>query len=134
MLSPVILDQPYCALILTRAFCPIFPFLLVIITTPLAAREPYIAVEEASFNTVMLSMSFGFNAVNAPDDIGEPSRIKRGSVFELIELTPRNRITTLPLGSPLGVNTCKPATCPCNASPALATGLLAILLLFTVFT
>ena len=110
MLSPVILDQPYCALILTRAFCPIFPFLLVIITTPLAAREPYIAVEEASFNTVMLSMSFGFNAVNAPDDIGEPSRIKRGSVFELIELTPRNRITTLPLGSPLGVNTCKPAT------------------------
>lgn len=53
-----------------------FPFLLVIITTPLAAREPYIAVEEASFNTVMLSMSFGFNAVNAPDDIGEPSRIK----------------------------------------------------------
>ena len=80
------------------------------------------AVEDASFNTVILSISLGFNAVNAPEEIGEPSNINNGSELLLIELTPRKRICTVPLGSPLGVNTCKPATCPCKASPMFATG------------
>ena len=36
------------------------PFFVVIIMTPLDAREPYMAVEDASLRIVMLSMSLGF--------------------------------------------------------------------------
>jgi hypothetical protein len=39
---------------------PSAPFFVVMMITPFDAREPYMAVEEASFNTVMLSMSLGF--------------------------------------------------------------------------
>ena len=40
MLSPVIFDTPYWALIVILAFSPLFPHLEVKITTPFAAREP----------------------------------------------------------------------------------------------
>ena len=40
---------------------PCWPFLVVTITTPLAPREPHRAVEAASFNTVIDSISFGFS-------------------------------------------------------------------------
>ena len=36
-----------------------FPRLVLMITTPLDAREPYVAFVDASFNTSMDSMSFG---------------------------------------------------------------------------
>ena len=60
----------------------------------------------------MFSISFEFNVVNTDELTGEPSRMNRGVLDALIELTPRKRIDTAALGSPDEVNTCKPATWP----------------------
>ena len=51
---------------------PIDPDFVVINITPLAARLPYKAAEEASFNTEIDSMSFGLISDTFPP-IGTPS-------------------------------------------------------------
>jgi hypothetical protein len=43
----------------TEVLLPFFPFLLVIITTPFAAREPYKAAADAPFNIEIVSISSG---------------------------------------------------------------------------
>lgn len=45
---------------------PDFPFLVVMTTTPLAAREPYNEEAAASYNTVIDSISDGLIEFNAP--------------------------------------------------------------------
>ena len=82
------------------------------------------AVEEASFITITFSISFGLRAVKMATSTGEPSRIKRGVLDALMELTPRRRMDTVALGSPELVKTCRPATFPWRASPELAAGML----------
>ena len=81
------------------------------------------AVDEASFNTTMFSISPWLNDRNMSDDTGEPSRINKGVFDELIELIPLIRIDTVDIGSPVLDMTCKPATCPWRASAAFAVGL-----------
>ena len=103
-------------------FSPVRPVLVVMNTTPFAAREPYIAVAEASFMTVMFSMSLAFSAVKIDEGTGLPSSTNRGSVPALIEFTPRIRIEIVSLGSPEFDHTCSPAICPWRASPTLAVG------------
>ena len=77
---------------------------MVIRTTPLAPREPYIAVADASFKISIDSFGFkddkGLNTaelnpfgsptpVPASLDIGAPSMTYNGSLSELIEPVPR---------------------------------------------
>ena len=131
---PVIFEMPYWAETEICACWPQRPRLEVRIITPLAARDPQIAVDDASFNTVIDSMSFGFRVWNVPEVISEPSRIYSGVVDALIEVTPRIRIETLADGSPEEVNTCKPETCPWRASPILAIGRCSNLSALTVST
>ena len=45
-------------------------------------------------------------------DTGAPSRMIRGVLDALIEFTPRRRIDTFDIGSPVDEKICKPATCP----------------------
>ena len=64
---------------------PFSPLLVVTITTPLAPREPYIAVAEASFNTSIVSISLGFKSF-IPSEVG---MTYKGPLFLfLMELTP----------------------------------------------
>ena len=57
--------HPYVALKLI-SLRPDFPLLVVIITTPLAPRASYKAPEEASFNTVIDSISDGLIELSDP--------------------------------------------------------------------
>ena len=67
---------------------PFSPLLVVTITTPLAPREPYIAVAEASLNTSIVSISLGFKSF-IPSEVGIPSMTYKGPLFLfLMELTP----------------------------------------------
>jgi hypothetical protein len=45
--------------VMLKRVAPAFPFLVVMITTPFVAREPYMALAAADLSTSMLSMSFG---------------------------------------------------------------------------
>src|SRR5690606_40997667 len=89
---------------------PSAPRLDGIITTPLAAREPYMAVDAASFNISIDSISPGFMAANGfnpkpsvplrldsdPDSIGIPSTTKSGLFPEFKEELPRTRMVISP--------------------------------------
>ena len=57
---------------------PAFGVTVVIITTPFAAREPYIAVAAASFKIVMLAIRLGSISYNFCTLISKPSMIKVG--------------------------------------------------------
>ena len=90
--------------------------------TPLEAREPYIAVAEASFSTSMLTISLGFidaRGLEFPssepeESIITPSITKIGWDVALRELVPRIRIVVLPPGVPVFACICTPAALPCN--------------------
>ena len=90
------------------------------------------AVEAASFSTVMFSISFGFNVLKTLDVMGAPSKMNNGVVPALIELTPRRRIEAVAVGSPVLDNTDRPETCPANASVKFVVGVFSMVSLFTV--
>src|SRR5687767_13304978 len=99
-----------------KAGLPIFPRLVVMISTPPAARAPHTAVAAASFNTVISLMSEGamFNKAAYPcssavpklksDGIsvsyGIPSTTINGLSEELMEEVPRILILMAAPGSP----------------------------------
>ena len=68
------------------------------------------AVEAASFSTLMLWMSEGFRVLNIVEEMGAPSRMNKGVLLELMELIPRRRMLALLEGSPLEVSTLRPET------------------------
>jgi hypothetical protein len=74
------------------------PRFVVMRTTPLALREPYIARSVADLSTSMRAMSFGFTSMTPPlpCTIGWPSSTNSGSEFPLIVFVPRTRMTTPP--------------------------------------
>ena len=96
---------------------PCWPFLVVTITTPLAPREPHRAVEAASFNTVIDSISFGFNEESAFEFVlGTPSiTISASELFCVPEPIPRTRIPMSTPGWPSIEATCKPGIAPSSA-------------------
>jgi len=97
------------------------PLLVVMRTTPLAARLPYNAAEAASFKMDMLSISLEFSSAMFPSK-GTPSTTYRGSDDALIDRLPRIRIDPTVPGRSLEVIS-TPAALPCKASKALFTGL-----------
>ena len=83
------------------------PFLVVMSMTPLEARDPYMAVEAASFNTVIDSMSCGLiilRKLSAPEippsSKGTPSTTINGSLEALSEAPPRTRIVLPDVAEP----------------------------------
>ena len=80
-------------------------------------------MEEASFKTTVLSISLALNERKTSDETGVPSRMNNGVFEELMELTPRIRMDTVDIGSPVLESTCIPATIPWSASAAFAAGL-----------
>ena len=90
------------------------------------------AVEEASFSTVMSWMSVA--GMLLMSSTGNPSTIYSGSLLCVIEPPPRTRIFTLASGEPSEVVTCTPESLPVRASAAEATGTSASALLSTVAT
>ena len=80
-----------------------FPFLVVITTTPLAARDPQMAAAAASFSTVILSTISIFSGSSSTS---KSSTIKSGLLPELRDAPPRIRYSLL--------YTVKPGTAPSN--------------------
>src|SRR5690606_21525575 len=74
-----------------RSLLPFLAVLVVTPTTPLAPREPYNEVAEASFKTDRRSISFGFK-FGVPCII-TPSTTHNGLTRPSIEDTPRIRIS-----------------------------------------
>ena len=90
------------------------------------------AVEDASFSTVMSSMSVA--GMSLMVSTGKPSTMYNGSLLCVIEPPPRTLIFTSASGEPSVVVTCTPAILPVRASVADATGTSARALLLTVAT
>ena len=84
------------------------PRLVVITITPLAARAPYIEVDDASFSTDTDSISDGLIALKSLPEIGIPSIINNGLVPELMEFVPLIEKEAGALGSPDLANTVNP--------------------------
>jgi hypothetical protein len=77
-----------------RFYHSFFPDFVVIIITPLAPLEPYIAVADASFNTSIDSISFGFkNEIGETATLPEPP-VEEKSHLQLVFLV------DLPVASP----------------------------------
>ena len=72
------------------------------------------AVEEASFITSIVSMSFGLIELRLTD-IGTPSTTTNGSLPEFIDATPRILMDTSAPGSAEFSATCTPAIRPWSA-------------------
>jgi hypothetical protein len=113
--------QPACTPTLKRV-APALPRLVVMSTTPLVAREPYMADAEASFRMVMLSISVGLiSAMGLVAAVveemlsattGTPSTTYKGCVPPLMLDTPRTR-TRMPWPSlPLLFSMNTPAALP----------------------
>ena len=94
--------------------------MVVTITTPLAALVPYIAEAEASFNTSMDSILFGFTSLRFPP--GTPSMIIKGSALLRVPV-PLILIDPWFPGAPPFLTTLTPAALPCNACAAPDTGI-----------
>src|SRR5699024_2646852 len=94
---------------------PGVPFLVWTITTPLAARDPYIAAAAASFSTCIDSISDGLTLFKSP---GEPSIITNGLLLPK-ELDPLILILIPAPGAPLEGVTLTPGAVPSSARPAL---------------
>ena len=93
--------------------------MVVTIITPLAPRDPYIAVAEASFKTTILSISLGLIKFNGfldpptpPSFNGIPSTTKRGLLDRLNDPLPRILIICPSPGAPLPEVTETPAILP----------------------
>src|SRR5690606_38686948 len=112
-----------------RVVFPAFPFLVVMMTAPLAALTPYSAVAAAPFRTDMDSTSAGLMSAALFDiplaeladsmvelSMGTPSTTKRGwlSAAGSKEFTPRMMILALCPGAPPELVICTPATWPCR--------------------
>ena len=104
---------PYLTSASTRVL-PTSPFLVVIKTTPFAARDPYNAVAVASFKTVIEAISLGSIPLKSASK-GIPSTTYNGERLEYAEPKPRIRILALLPGCPEVDITCTPATSPANA-------------------
>src|SRR5258708_18920558 len=117
---------------------PAWPRLVVMITTPFVARDPYIDDAAALFSTSMDSMSAGFTSARrltmlswvlagAPPDalviefappgietllIRTPSTTNNGSPLSLSDVTPRIWICPPPPGAPLFMLMRAPTTLP----------------------
>ena len=104
---------------------PLFPFLVVIITTPFAALDPYKDAAAASFNTVVDSISSGLIELNTFEDaalcpkfpvvIATPSTIYKGEVLPVIEPIPLIWISPEDPGAPVLEETRTPDTFPAKA-------------------
>ena len=94
------------------AFSATRPRLVVITTTPLDARAPYMEVEVASLRTEIDCISLGLMALKSLAEIGRPSRMNRGAVPALMELVPRIWNDAVALGSPELESTIKPVAFP----------------------
>src|SRR4051812_35988648 len=92
---------------------PSFPFLVVIITTPLPAREPYIAAADASLSTWIEATSSGLIVVLASDNM--PSITYKGEELPKLD-TPLTSMVALEPGAP-PFRTVTPGTSPWIASP-----------------
>ena len=106
------------------------PVLVVIMTTPPAAREPYKELDTASFDTFTEAMSVGLMSDNLPLK-GTPSTTISALLLAEIEPIPRNTILASCPGWPEELTTCKPATAP---SSALDTDVACELLIISFFT
>src|SRR5688572_8251692 len=76
------------------------PCLVVMIITPLAAREPYRLAAVASFRMLMVAISAGSSALISPS-YGAPSTTNNGALDALMLPTPRIRMVELLPGCPL---------------------------------
>ena len=115
---------------------PFCPRLVVMSTTPLAAREPYWAAAAAPLMMLMLAMSLGLRSAmrfwpgsarptslpTASCDtlvlallIITPSMTYSGSEGPSSDFTPRSRMEMEPAGSPEFCVICAPDTLPCSA-------------------
>ena len=105
--------NPYCM----EAFTwipPFLPLLVVMITTPFAAREPYREVEAASLRMVKDSISSWLIVFSAPSYC-TPSTINKGSVSPFNVPTPRITIPGEEPGPVAEVN-CTPVARPSMAA------------------
>ncbi len=105
---------------------PLWPFLVVMMITPLLAREPYIAVAEASFRMVMLSMFSGeirpralLEPFTVLPSMGTPSTTIRGALLAASDAPPRMRMLAPPAGLPPSVVTTTPGLAPTSRSWAV---------------
>ena len=98
---------------------PFFPFLVVISITPNAALAPYIAAEEASFKTLILSISLG---LRLPMSIGTLSTKIRGEP-PLMDSNPLMLNSGEVVGSPFLMSILRLGITPCKPSPTLRIGL-----------
>ena len=107
------------------------PVLVVIITTPPAAREPYKELETASFDTFTEAISVGLISDNLPLK-GTPSTTINALLLAEIEPIPRRTISASCPGCPEELTTCKPATAPSSAFETDAACELLIISFFTL--
>ena len=94
-LKNAVLPKPVSASTL-NLLLPCLPFLVVIKITPFPALDPYSAVAAASFNTLILSISFGLRPASrllefvapekSPVFTGTPSIIHKGAEEELMDI------------------------------------------------
>ena len=93
---------------------PFLPLLVVMITTPFAARDPYSEVVAASFRIEILSTSSILILERAAEK-GTPSTTYRGSFDALIDPNPRIRIEGAEPGWPFAVTAATPGAEPISA-------------------
>ena len=111
---------------------PSLPLLVVIRITPFAPRIPYTAVDEASFNTERLSISFASSCEN--DSCSTPSIIIRGEASLKVDLPRIRMVAASSPGRPLGCWVITPGSLPTSALVTLATGAATSSLLFIILT
>src|SRR5690606_5856077 len=110
---------------------PFDPVFVVMIITPLAPLEPYMAVDEASFKMSTDAMSAGFMAWAFRWSVGNPSTTHKGCVPAVID--PNPRMETVPR-SPGDADLCAmliPGISPWIPSSILLIGLREISSAFT---
>ena len=95
--------------------------LVVIKTTPKAALDPYMAAEEASFNTDTLSTSFGLTRLGSPSI---PSISTRALPPAPIEVVPRILNVAPLVGLPSTIFRLRLGNAPCNILVSVGAGLL----------
>src|ERR1044072_2727825 len=102
---------------------PDLALLVVMSTTPLAAREPYIEAAAASFKKEIFSISAGLKEFRAAvfGNVS-PSTITRGSVPLVDELPLIRKFHDSRPGCAELLVPATPGTCPCNAARGLAIG------------
>ena len=114
---------------------PVLARLVVTIITPLAPRDPYIALADASLSTSILTISAGFICFRSPaSPKGNPSTTTRGALDPFNELPPRIRTVDDAPGSCDELTTCKPAARPCSKLSTELAGISCNLSIFTVAT